>query len=130
MRFMPNTGGGWADTERGIMYRRGIGEAETSKRRPPIPIPRQLLAHLRRWEGNGARCVVEVDEQRVGSVKTAWKTALAEAGIDHCTRHDLRHTAMTWAMQRGADKWLRLDFSGLVSTCLRRSTDTTILTTW
>ena len=120
MRFMPSVDGGWVDTERGIMHRRGTGEAETTKRRPPVPIPRQLLAHLRRWESNGARYVVEVDGQRVASVKTAWGRALAEAGIDHCTRHDLRHTAITWAMQRGADKWAASGFFGVSLNLLER----------
>ena len=40
MRFMPNTEGGWVDTEAGMMYHRGVGVAETKKRQPPIPIPR------------------------------------------------------------------------------------------
>ncbi len=111
--FMPNTVGGWVDTDRGVLYRRAAGEAETKKRTPPVPIPRPLLAHLRRWERHGARFVVEVDGQRVGSLKTAWHTALAASGIDHCTKHDLRHTAVTWAMQRGADKWAAAGFFGL-----------------
>ena len=111
--FMANTVGGWVDTERGVLYRRGAGEGETKKRTPPVPIPPRLLAHLRRWERCGARYVVEVDGQRVGSLKTAWRTALAASGIDHCTKHDLRHTAVTWAMQNGADRWHAAGFFGL-----------------
>ena len=120
LRFMPNAVGGWVDTERGVLYRRGTGEAETKKRTPPVPIPRSLLAHMRRWERNGARYVVEVGGQRVASVKTVWKRALAEAGIDHCTRHDLRHTAITWAMQHGADRWHATGFFGLSLDMLER----------
>ena len=120
LRFMPHTAGGWVDTEAGLLYRRGAVEVESKKRTPTVPIPRQLLAHLRRWERNGARYVIEVDGQRVGSVKTAWRTALKEAGIDHCTRHDLRHTAVTWAMQRGADKWAACGFFGLGLDMLER----------
>ena len=101
LRFMPSTEGGWVDTESGLLYRRGQGETETAKRRPPIPLPRRLLAHLKRWEANGQRYVVEVRGQRVGSVKTAWSSLLQAAAIPHCTRHDLRHTAITWGMQRG-----------------------------
>ena len=111
--FMPSTVGGWCDTEAGVLYRRGEGETESKKRTPTVPIPRQLLAHLRRWERNGARYVVEVDGQRVGSIKTAWRTALAASGIAHCTRHDLRHTAVTWAMRNDADKWAAAGFFGL-----------------
>ena len=121
LRFMPSTVGGWCDTESGMMYRRAAGQAETKKRTPPIPIPRPLLAHLRRWERNGARYAVEVGGQRVASVKTAWKRALAEAGIDHCTRHDLRHTAITWAMQRGMDRWLAAGFFGVTMDVLEQT---------
>ena len=113
MRFMPHTGGGYVDTAKGVMYRRPTGTVETKKRTPPVRIPRQLLAHLRRWERNGARWVVEYEGQRVGSLKTAWKKALAAAGIEHCTKHDLRHTAITWAMQAGADKWAACGFFGV-----------------
>ena len=113
LRYMPNTEGGWVDTRAGRMYRRGAGVAETKKRQPPIPIPRPLLAHLRRWERNGAQYVVDVGGQRVGSVKTAWRTALRESGIEHARPHDLRHTAITWAMQRGIDKWAAAGFFGL-----------------
>ena len=111
--FKPNTVGGWVDTDKGVLYRRAAGEAETKKRTPAVPIPRPLLAHLRRWERQGAHFVVEVEGQRVGSLKTAWRTALTASSIDHCTRHDLRHTAVTWAMQRGADKWAAAGFFGL-----------------
>ena len=120
LRFMPHVGGGWVDTERGVLYRRAAGEVETAKRQPPAPIPRPLLAHLRRWERMGARYVVEVDGQRVGSIRTAWKAALAEAGIDHCRPHDLRHTCATWLMQRGADKWHASGFLGMGQEMLER----------
>ena len=113
LRFMPNAAGGWVDTQAGIMHRRAAGKAETKKRTPPIPVPRRLLAHMRRWERKGARHVVEIDGARVASVKRAWATALREAGIDHATRHDLRHTAITWAMQSGVDKWEAAGFFGL-----------------
>ena len=110
---MPHTGGGYVDTERGLMYRRAAGAAETKKRQPPVPVPRPLLVHLRRWERMGARWAVEINGQRVGNVKRAWATALRASGIEHATRHDLRHTAITWAMQRRADKWAAAGFFGL-----------------
>ena len=113
MGYMPNTIGGHVDTESGVMYRRAAGEVETKKRTPTVPVPPRLLAHLRRWERLGARWVVEIHGQRVGSLKTAWRTALREAGIEHATKHDLRHTAVTWAMQGGADKWSAAGYFGL-----------------
>ena len=57
--------------------------------------------------------MVEINGQRVGSLKTAWRTLLAASGIDHCTKHDLWHTAVTWAMQRGTDKWAAAGLCGL-----------------
>ena len=118
LRFMPHVAGGHVDTERGLMFRRPIGSAKTKKRTPPVPVPPRLLAHLRRWERMGAGAVVEIDGARVASVKRAWATALAEAGIEHCTRHDLRHTAITWAMRAGSDKWAAAGFFGLTTDML------------
>lgn len=128
LRFMPHTGGGHVDTERGLMFRRAPGQAETKKRQPPIPLPRPLLAHLRRWERGGAAWVVEYRGPgagasrggRVGSLKTVWRSVLAESGIDHCTKHDLRHTAVTWAMQAGVDKWAAAGFFGLTFDMIER----------
>ncbi len=113
LQYMPNTSGGWVDTDKGVLYRRAAGEVETTKRTPPVPVPRRLLAHLQRWERLGARHVVEVKGARVASLKTAWRTALNESGIAHATKHDLRHTAITWAMQNGADRWHAAGFFGL-----------------
>ena len=113
LRFMPNTAGGWVDTDRGILHRRAEGSSESKKRQPPIPLPRPLLAHLRRWERNGARWVVEFDGQRVGSIRTAWRKTIAAAGIDYCRPHDLRHTAITWAMQGGMDRWQATGYFGV-----------------
>ena len=110
---MPHTKGGHVDTEAGLMFRRAAGQAETKKRTPPVPINPRLRAHLRRWERKGARHVVEVDGQRVASVKRAWSTALREAGIDHATRHDLRHTCATWLMQAGVDRWQAAGYLGM-----------------
>ena len=113
LQYARNPSGGWVDTEAGTLYRRAAGEAETKKRTPPAPIPPRLLAHLRRWERMGARHVVEVKGARVASLKTAWRTALRASGIAHATKHDLRHTAITWAMQNGADRWHAAGFFGL-----------------
>jgi integrase len=105
MSFEPNTLGGWFDLEGRVMYREGQQERRTKKRKGKAPIPRQLLGHLRRWRANGAVWAVEYDGARVGSIKRAWSTAVREAGIEHCTPHTLKHTAITWTMQNGAEIW-------------------------
>ena len=114
LQFMPNTEGGWIDTGRGVMYRRAQGAAETRKRTPPVPVPPRLLAHMRRWEGRlGLRWAVEFNGRPVTTLKTAWRSALREAGIDHCTPHDLRRTCATWMMQNGADLWAAAGYLGM-----------------
>lgn len=39
---------------------------------------------------------------KVGDIKTAWKTICREAGVADAPPHTLRHTSITWTMQRGA----------------------------
>ena len=120
LRYMPHTQGGWIDTEKGTIYRRAAGQAETKKRTPPAPIPRRLLAHLRRWERMGAVWAVEYKGARIASVKTVWRHVLKRAGIPHATRHDLRHTCATWLMQGGADRWSTAGYLGMTVQMLER----------
>ncbi len=123
LHFMPNASGGWVDTKRGVMYRRAPRERETKKKRPTIPVPPRLLAHLRRWEREGSRWVVSFDGAGVGSIKTAWNTAIQEAGLaaTGVTPHTLRHTAITWAMQTGkADAWELAGFFGVSPETMQR----------
>ena len=60
--FMPNTVGGWVDTEKGVLYRRRAGEAESKKRTPPgthpaalARAPAALGAPGRPFRGRGRR---------------------------------------------------------------------------
>ncbi|WP_323768171.1 site-specific integrase [Antarctobacter sp.] len=101
LSFMPNLTGGWIDVNRGVMYRRGAEELETKKKRKPVRLTRRLLAHCRRWRENGANFLVEIDGQRVGSVKHAFEGARDRADLPGVSPHTLKHTAITWAIQRG-----------------------------
>ena len=86
------------------------------KRQPPVPIPPRLLAHLRRWHATGiARSrLVEWNGEPVKSVKTAFKRAVMLAGLSgKVTPHTLRHTAATWLMQAGVDRWEAAGFLGM-----------------
>ena len=120
LRFIPSMNSGWVDTQAGIMDPKGMAEVETKKKRPTIPIPRRLLNHMKRWERSGAEHVVEFDGSRVASIKNAWKTLLAESGVEHCTRHDLRHTAITWAMMKGMSTWQAAGYFGLSTDMIDR----------
>ena len=101
---------------RGIFYRLAEGARATNKRQPPVPLPRRLLVHLRRWVARGivSEYFVEWNERPVKSIKTAFKTALRLAKVSgRISPHTLRHTAATWLMQNGVDKWEAAGFLGM-----------------
>lgn len=105
MAFAPNMRGGWFDLDRGIMFRKSDEERATKKRRTPAPIPRQLLAHLRRWHRMGSVWAVEYNGAPVLDVKRGFASAVSAAKLDGVTPHTLKHTAITWAIQNGATTW-------------------------
>jgi integrase len=116
LRWLPSVDVGWVDLEAGLIYRRGAGESESSKRRPPVPISPRLAAHLRRWKSativnnSLTACKTEVVELNVISwgglpiakMRRAWHTARRAAGLGpEVTPHILRHTFASWAVQAG-----------------------------
>ncbi|NIZ63470.1 hypothetical protein DL239_21135 [Sedimentitalea sp. CY04] len=50
----PSSHAGWTDTEGGVTYRMGDGEAVTNKRRSVARCPARLLEHVSRWKRLGA----------------------------------------------------------------------------
>jgi integrase len=110
----PAEGRGWIDLDRGVFYRRPAGRRETKKRTPPVPLPVQLLAHLRRWKRHGQRFAVEWNGEPVKSIRKGFGAAVADAGLaGKVTPHVLRHTAATWLMQAGVDLWEAAGFLGM-----------------
>jgi len=109
-------GRSFVDLENGVFYRLAEGKKATNKRQPPVPIPPRLLAHLRRWHARGISVLhfVEWNGKPVRSVKTGFATAVRLAKLDgKVTPHTLRHTAATWLMQNGVDKWEAAGFLGM-----------------
>jgi integrase len=112
--LQPTVRHGWIDLDRGVFYRRPVGQRETKKRQPPVPLPDHLLAHLRRWKRRGQRFAVEWNSQPVKSIKRAFAKVVNDAGLgDDVTPHTLRHTAATWLMQQGTDMWEAAGYLGM-----------------
>jgi integrase len=99
--FQQSTAGGWLDVDKGVLYRRGAEERQTKKSRKPVRMTRRLLSHCKRWHDSGARWLVEIGGQRVGDIKHAFEGARARANLPDVTPHVLKHTAITWAIQKG-----------------------------
>lgn len=113
--FQPAIGRGWVDLDHGVFYRLAQGKRQTNKLQTTIRIPPRLVAHLRRWREHGlsTHSVVEYEGKPVLSVKKGFKGAVEDAGLERVTQHTLRHTAITWALQNGADLYDASDYFGV-----------------
>lgn len=99
----PATTGGWFDLDAGVLYRIGTDERATKKKRTPARIPRQLRGHVSRWVAKGDTWAVEWRGGRVGDIKTSWAKIVRDAKLGwKPTPHTLKHTAITWAIERGS----------------------------
>lgn len=119
----PAIGRSFVDLAAGLYYRRATGNQETNKRQPTVPVPPRLLAHMRRWRAQGIikEHFVEFNGKPVKSVKTAFKRAVALAGLElPASPHTLRHTAATWMMQNGVSLWTAAGFLGMSVEMLQR----------
>ncbi|XUM19818.1 tyrosine-type recombinase/integrase [Bradyrhizobium oligotrophicum S58] len=111
----------WIDLVNGVFYGRPEGLRATKKRRQTVPVPPQLLTHLRRWRAAGQRYVVEWNGKPVSKVTRAHAAAVRDAGLGpDVTPHTWRHTAATWLMQAGTDLWEASGYLGMTVEVLER----------
>lgn len=94
--------------------RKADNKRATKKRQPTIPMPRPLLAHMRRWQRNGQRFAVEFNGRPVERIDKAFRQLVKDCGLESgVVPHTFRHTAITWGMQRGMDPWDASGYFGL-----------------
>ena len=118
LRWLPSPVAGHIDIGKGVLYRRGSGERETKKRRPPSRLHVRLLAHMRRWRdgdmAQGISHVIHFRGKPVASIKRSWAISRQAAGLGgEFVPYCLKHTAATWVMQRGVDKWEAAGYLGI-----------------
>ena len=113
LRWTSSLSSGHVDIQRGILFRRGISEPETSKRRPPYRIAKRLFAHLRRWSArDSGNHVIHFHGKPVAKMKRAWATVVNAAGLgSDVTPHVLRHTCASWLLWEGKTIW---DVAGII----------------
>jgi integrase len=120
MRWGVNSKSGWFDLDRGVMYRRGEGEADTNKRRVPAPIPDNLMPHLRRWRRITTIGPVEHAGRLIAKERKGWHRARELAGLDHnVTPHVLKHSCITWMLQNRVPIWEVAGFVGTSEKVIR-----------
>ncbi|WP_127078430.1 tyrosine-type recombinase/integrase [Rhodomicrobium lacus] len=125
LRWLPSPDAGWIDVERGLIYRKGGAQSVTNKRQPPAPIHARLIPHLRRWQARdlaaGIVHVIHYKGAPIEKLKTAWRRAREVAAIAReIVPHSLRHTAATWQMQAGTDRWEAAGYLGMSVDTLER----------
>ena len=88
------------DLARGVVDFRLPGIEHRKKKRAVRPIPTRLLSTLRRHAQRATIAhVITWKEQPVKSVKKAFRTLRKETGLPVST-HVLKHTAVTWGLQK------------------------------
>ena len=113
LRFVENVQGGWIDLERRQIHFNPAGRRQTKKRRTGVPISESLARHLAHVRNVNRSYAIEWKGDPVASVRKTIAAAVRRAGIDHMTPHTFRHTAITWACQRGLDPFKVTGYFGV-----------------
>lgn len=134
LRWKRSLAGGHVDLARGVLYRKPAQTAETKKQQPPARLPERLIRLLKIWRRQDERfCarrgmdpdllpIVHYYGKPIDKLRSSWRTVCEEAGLDgDVVAHSLRHTAITWAAQEGADPWQMCGFFGITMEELQRT---------
>ena len=134
LRWAASLAGGHVDLKNGVLYRKPAGTAESRKRRPPARMPRRRTRLMAIWRQQDERfCrkrrlsiehlpIVHFYGRPIHKLRSSWRTLYTAAKLDETVvAHSLRHTAITWAAQAGADPWEMCGFFGITMEELQRT---------
>jgi integrase len=117
LRWVPSTTGGWFDLESETLHRRALGKKKSKKMQPPARIHSRLLPHLRRWRkadlAKKITNVVHYYGKQIDRIDSAWDSVALAAGHAKDGPHICRHTAATWQMQAGTDRFEAAGYLGM-----------------
>lgn len=114
--FEPSKQGGHFDLSLGTVKLNPTGRRVTKKRKPTVPIPRQLLPILRAMKRNGKThpcgraSLPPVTAQNFSAV---WRTTSDSLDIYGSVAHSLRHSRITHLLVAGQPPTLVAEFVGL-----------------
>jgi integrase len=109
------------DLDNLVLDFRQPGRVRTRKRRVPVPINETLQAALAEAKAIATtEWVIEWAGNPVARIKHAFRDAAARAKLHGVTPHVLRHTAVTWMLQRGVDPWRVAGFAGMTQEMVER----------
>jgi integrase len=95
--------------------------AQTRKRRKQIRINDTLHAALAEAERFATtEWVIEWAGDRIERIKHGFSRAATRAGLAGVTPHVLRHTAVTWMLQRGVSIWETAGMAGMTAEMVER----------
>jgi integrase len=82
------------------------GRVETRKRRPPMPLPAEIVPALKEArETRKTEWVIEFRGARVKSIKRGMARLAQRVGLKGVSAYTLRHTAATWMAQDDIPLW-------------------------
>ena len=121
--FDRHADGGHFDLDNGLLYRKAAGASQTTKRQPTVRLDKYLAAFVRRWRRLSntnwvildGRAKVEDDaEGGHDEIGKGFAGAVERAGLGpDVTPHVLRHTCVTWLLQRGWSVWNVAGYVGM-----------------
>ena len=110
LQWQANTAMCWIDLENERMHR----PAAKGRKTETIPIPARLISHLKRIRKRTRQYVIEWEGKPLANMRRSWATAAKRAGLGKdVTPHTMRHTAVTWRLQRGISTWDVAGFVGM-----------------